>query len=297
MKILIASILITILAILVPVTAHARQLRQEHTIFIRVECIDTAIEIINGLNGYNLESSAIMGEFDRHAHFRRRVDNWAYRHVQEVLRGLGEVVSESEHSRHLAGQISDVEVRIRVLNEELERLTLMLAASRRLDIMIAINDRIALVSWERDDLLGRRNVLHTAADSPVISITLHERIEGQEIVPLTFSQRVSGRFMNSWENTVVGTGNFVVFLARTSVPMVIFGAFLCVLFLVLRKVLRKRASRIPVMSPSLMSIANADNTAAELANFPVKTDENVSLQSEITDTLSTESNQEGDEHL
>lgn len=234
MRRIIVFLLLTVsILVTIPVIAQDRQLSQTHSIEIEVECLDLAMEVIRELNGYNLESAVRSYDFgrwgvERRADFTRRVDMWAFRHVQEVLRSLGEVLQESERAQFLGGQILDVDARLATLEQEIQRLTAMLAASESLDVMIAIEIRLSQVTWERNQLMGRRNVLLSQAASPVITIRLVQR---PEYMPPPegpgFGSRIVDNFLGSWHSFVTSAGNFLVFIVRVSIPFVA----LCALFI------------------------------------------------------------------
>ena len=212
----------------IPVSANDRQLRQQHTIEIEVECLETATDIIRGLNGYNLSASVFLYESGRHGAerwgmFERRVDYWAYSHVQEVLRGLGDVVNESQNALFLGAEIMDADARIAALTQEMERLAIMLAASENLNVLISIDARLSQVALDRNSVIGTRNVLAAQAANPVISIRLLEIPEGRPpVAPDRFGSRVTGTFMRSLRTTGAGLGHFLVFVTRVSIPVVIY---------------------------------------------------------------------------
>ena len=245
MRLLIGCILaifcIAVLAI--PIQGAAmRQLRQNYTINIEVECIDTATEIIRQLPGYNLDASASTDTWHRRADFRRRVSNEDFRHVQEVLRGLGKVTFETENAAHLGTWMLDLDVRIAVLDQELERLTSMMVASTTLEVLIAVNDRLSMVSWERDHLVGQRNVLQVESLGPIISISLIETLpDTPRPTPLGFGQRIADRFTNSLSNTGTAAQNFLVGVVRFALPLLTWAVILIVVgFVIWRLFCRKK---------------------------------------------------------
>ncbi|MCL2404676.1 MAG: DUF4349 domain-containing protein [Defluviitaleaceae bacterium] len=233
------------------ISAQDRQLRHHHSIEIEVECLDIATDIIMGLNGYNLESSVFLHEADRRhfgsqrsAFFMRRVDYWAFGHVQEALRGLGEVHFETENAQFLGAQIVDAEARIVALTQEIERLSIMMAASDSLDVLIAIDARLSQVTLERNSVIGTMNVLMTQAANPVITISIHETLgERPRAVPPGFGSRITDSFMGSLRATGDVIGNFLVFFARAIIPLLIYVALALLAIWVCFRVKRKRASK------------------------------------------------------
>ncbi|MCL2216801.1 MAG: DUF4349 domain-containing protein [Defluviitaleaceae bacterium] len=262
MRLIIGFVLaaVCVLAVAVPVLASSppqgRRLRQTHMIELEVECLETATAVIRDMNGYNLESSVFMvqqfgqGEFVRRANFTRRVDAWAFRHVQEVLRGLGEVTFETENAQHLGAQLMNTEIRLLAANQEIERLTLMMAASDTLNVLIAIDSRLSQVMWERDHLIGTRNLLLSQANSPVVTIWLTEAQEDRPVpVPPTFGSRVADSFLDSWNSLRSNAAGLLVFIVRVALPVVIWAAVLTVVGLVIFRVYkRKRVCKIALVA-------------------------------------------------
>jgi hypothetical protein len=206
-----------------PVSASGRRMQQNYSVHITVECLETALETIRDLPGFNLHTNVTFiephrGMPVRQAYFTRRVDNWAFRHVQQVLRDMGEVTSESENAWHLSGELSNIETRLLVLSQEIDRLSVMMAASTTLNILIAIDNQLNRVSWERDQLTGRRNQILIESQSTMMTITLSEKTEYIRPAPPTFGRRISDSFLNSWNGLLRMGGNLLVFLTRMSLP-------------------------------------------------------------------------------
>jgi hypothetical protein len=219
-------LLAAVIVFALPVAAAERQMQQNYSVSIRVDCLETAIEVLRGLPGNDLNSGITYfephtGRPVRQAHFSRRVDNHFFRHVQNALREMGEVLYESENTRHLGAELMQLETRISVLTEEINRLSVMMAASTTLNVLTAIDNQLSRVSRERDDLTGRRNRLQTEANTTFIHISLTEEAEYIRPAPLTFGRRVTDRFLNSWDSLLRGLGNFAVFMVRVSLPLVI----------------------------------------------------------------------------
>jgi len=199
-----------------------RPLRQNYTISIIVECIETATEIVRALPGYNLDSSATSSEWQRTAEFRRRVHSESLRYVQAALRDFGEVTRESENAQHLGIDIMDLDVRIIAADQELERLIAVMAASTSLDVLIAVNDRINTVARNRDDLIGRLNVLTVDSQSAMVNITLIEHLPGRPVPPPEgFGARIRESFSSSLRNSRNAAASFIVGVVRVFLPLTI----------------------------------------------------------------------------
>lgn len=202
-----------------------RPLRQNYTISINVECIETATVIVRTLPGYNLDSSTTSGEWQRTAEFRRRVHSDSLRYVQATLRDLGEVIRESENAQHLGTGIMDLDVRIIAANQELERLTAIMEASTSLDVLIAVNDRINTVARNRDDLIGRLNVMMVDSQGPIVNITLIENLPGRPAPPPEgFGARIRESFGSSLRSSRNAAATFIVGVVRVFLPLIIWVA-------------------------------------------------------------------------
>jgi len=221
---------------------------QTHFIEIEVECLETAINSIRALNGYNLESSIFASTNTQFgwqtrptANFVRRVDEWAFRHTQEALRELGVVIAEFENSRNIAAQVSDLQVRINAIEEEIVRLSTIMIASDTLGVLITINDRLSNVMHERDRLLGNLNSLLIQTHSPVITIQLIEVYE-PGATPPTFFQQLGERFRESLQIILRDIENLIVYLARNFISIIIWVIILIMSWFILRRGIKRIAN-------------------------------------------------------
>jgi hypothetical protein len=214
-----------------PVSAADRRMQQSYTIEIEVECLETAIEVLRALPGHNLFSNITydephMGRSFRQASFNRRIDSWAFRHAQAVLREMGEVLSENEHARHLGAELMQLETRLTVLSQEIDRLSILMAASNSLHVLIAIDSQLSRVAWERDRLIGRHNQLLAESESAFVQIWLTERSEYRRPEPPGFGRRIGDSFMDSWNALLRNGGNFTVLAARIGLPLLIWAVII-----------------------------------------------------------------------
>ena len=230
MRIFTGCIVMAICALLIPHSVSAdHYFQQTHHIEIEVECIQSAMEIIRELNGYNLESNVFLHENQSHnphnqADIVRKVEGWAFRHVQADLRNLGIVHSESERAQSLGSHIMILDTRLTSISQEIDRLTILMAASDTLNLLLTIETRLNQLVGERNDLIGSRNVLISQAENPVITIRLFETLlEPQPEDPVGFGGRVATRFLSSWRGTTSAVVNVFVFLVRVSVPLFVLG--------------------------------------------------------------------------
>jgi hypothetical protein len=221
-----ACLLLASLVYALPVSASERRMQRQYSINVIVECLETALEVVRDLPGINLNANITniephTGRPLRQAHFTRRVESWAFVHMQAVLRDLGEVTMESENAQHLGAEWASTETRLKILSQEIERLSIMMAASTSLHVLIAIDNHLSHVSWERDRLMGRRNQILAESDSVVMYINLSEETEYIRPAVPGFGRRTADSFLRSWNALLRTGGNLAVFIVRISVPLAI----------------------------------------------------------------------------
>ncbi|MCL2190325.1 MAG: DUF4349 domain-containing protein [Defluviitaleaceae bacterium] len=256
------AILVIVFAIflLMPISVYASQptrlISRTYNIELIVEDMDEVLEAVRALPGFNLQSNvsqvdAPQGQITRQANFTRRIDNWAFNHAQSTLRELGEILRENEQAQHHGAEIAQLETRIAVLTQEIERLTIMMAASTTLDVLITIDSHLSRVMRDRDRLTGQRNQRMAQTQSVVTVIRLTERVEyaeeeeeevyeEEEDAAPTFTQRIADSFFTSWDNFTRRGSNLAVFVARVGLPFLIWLAVIgLVLLIILRTPLKR----------------------------------------------------------
>ena len=221
-----ASTMLLMIILAVPVmAAQPRHHLQDYEITIMVESVEQAAAIINGLSGYNLDAVVSLGTLRPDATFRRRVDDWAYRQVQDTLRSMGTVLSEFETVTYLGNELLDLEAQLEINAGEIERLSQMLEESDSLNVMTLLSNRLGELTRTRDWLLGRRNQILVQTGSPVINIRLIQAIEPtpdddeEEEEPPTFIARLGDSFTASINGLGTFFGHVLVVIAYISVPL------------------------------------------------------------------------------
>jgi len=135
----------------------------------------------------------------------------------------------------------DLDAQIAATSQEIDRLSLMMARSDSLDILITIDHRITELSWHLNDLIGRRNVLYSQAASPVITIRLFEMSDAPASPTRpAFGRRVADSFLSSWQGTRTAGGHVLVFFVRVSIPLVTWGALLALTIFVFVKMKKRK---------------------------------------------------------
>jgi hypothetical protein len=135
------------------------------------------------------------------------------------------------------------------LSEEINRLTILMAASTSLPVLIAIDSQLSRVSWERDNLIGRRNQILTESTSTLVYIFLSEETEYIRPGQPGFGQRIVDSFMGTWNGMLRAGGNLVVFFVRVSIPLAIWLAVGGVILTICLITAKRRTKKSEAVAP------------------------------------------------
>ncbi|MCL2709176.1 MAG: DUF4349 domain-containing protein, partial [Defluviitaleaceae bacterium] len=208
---------------------------QSYNINVEVDNIKAAEALINGLDGYSLNANAWYGDYGGSAEYRRRVTIGDYARAKEVLRNLGAVSYETEYANKLADEVYDLEARLLAKEEEVGRLKALLAESRTMDVLAAVERRLGWVESERDDLRGRLNQLYDISSMPYLNISLTEKAPEVEPIPEDeFLDKLGQSFIRSFNGMVSFMESFVVWLIGALIPLLLVAAFVLIAVFVIR---------------------------------------------------------------
>jgi len=213
---------------------HYRRVTQ---ISVHVDCVAEAAEIIRGLPGQNLSSDMhLAAPGSSSAHFERVVSPTEHGHVMNVLRSMGEVVSETENTLYRGQEIRELQARIAGSNLEIQRLQMRMQAARNLDMLVMIDSSLSSAERERDRLQGRLNYLTNSVNQPAISISIWEGLP-PELAPYeqSFWTRMGDSFMSSVTVIVAVFGHFVVFMTVAILPLGILGVMGLIAWRIVRR--------------------------------------------------------------
>jgi len=187
-----------------------------------------ATQVINGLPGYNTSSRIRRSEAgeDKYgsADITRRVVVESSDHVMNVIRGLGTLRSESESITNYTSEYRELEIRLRNINFELDRMNLLLSKADSLDNVIFIDGRISEIAWRLDSTRGRMNEINGLTESVYVNITIISDKPEDEPVPVPFGERLSNAFKKSAEAAQYIAEGTAINLSRLFMPALIIAA-------------------------------------------------------------------------
>jgi hypothetical protein len=197
---------------------------QNYDISITVDDFDTAVQFINGLPGYSVNTHLNNYGDSRVGMYYRRAAVSEYNQVKTALHTLGEVTNENENVIKQSDQISDLEARLAAKDVESSRLFSLLEQSRTMEVLVAVEGRLGSVDSQRDDIRGRLNGMYDQATNPYISVTITERPPEPAYLPdKTFSQRLNETFVSSVNSFILFCEDTAIFITSALVPLLAIG--------------------------------------------------------------------------
>ena len=225
-----------------PVAAEKKM----RTANIYLNCGDLAyaVGVINGLAGYSTGSNVRYleagGTMYGYADITRRVDEIHFDFVMDIIRGLGTVESETSSETSYSSEYRELEIRVRNIRAEMERLDGLMSKASSLDNMIFIDGRVSDLTWRLDSARGRMNEIDGLTSSYYINIGVNSDAPPDgPVEPIPFLERLREAFINSASATVSFTENAALFIIRLAVPALVLAAA-CVMIVALYRIVKKR---------------------------------------------------------
>ena len=214
----------------IPVAAHQDLFAEDYVIrsafiTVEVEDFDNAMHAVNRLAGHN-ESVSIgtsgiaVNDTLSNAWITRRVPLERYNESLDVLRNMGRVTAESEHTNNVAASITNAQSRASALNHEIMRLFTYLEHSETVSDLTLISSRIGIIEQETIDAQRQVHQLTHSVSQPSMVITVIE-VDTTEVQPASFFDDVSSGFIGSLHFIVRAFTGLIVLIARYALPTLI----------------------------------------------------------------------------
>lgn len=155
-----------------------------------------------------------------------------------ALKGLGNVLQESNDISDVTNQYYDLEARIHSLEVQEKRLLELVSSGKQLDDILAIETQLAQVRYEIEVNTATIRNLDNQVQFATVRLDLREVFEETVIepVPVTVWERITSGFKNSVENVKDFFIDFFVGFVVALPYLVIWAVFILILVLVLRKI-------------------------------------------------------------
>ena len=191
-------------------------------------------------NGYfeNLDQDSYSDY--RNAYYLIRVPADEFDAFMKEAQEIGTVTSISQNAADVSENYYDIESRLETAKTKLARLQELLSKAENMSDIITIENEIADVQWEIDDLSGSLKRYDSEIEYSTVTLNLHEvyRITDGD-APLTFGERISSAFSKGIKAFTGGMEDFLVFLAASWLWILLVAIVAAVVIIILAKCLKK----------------------------------------------------------
>ena len=178
----------------------------------------------------------------RSAYYIVRIPKENFTAFRDSVGNIGHIYEISEDSKNVGEVYYDTEMRLETLKTKQERLLVLLDQAVLMEDIISLEDALEEVQYEIDSLSTTLRKYDSLIDYSTFTIQLNEVIEIKEEpgVQDSFWDKFVGQLQNGWSSFADGVLNFVLWLARNIISLVIIAA---VIYVVVRLMLRWRKKR------------------------------------------------------
>ena len=159
------------------------------------------------------------------------------------------VTSSNENTTDVTLEYVDTKARIESLRVEYDQLLNLLAQAEDLDTIIVLQNRLTDVRYQIESAESRVRVLENQVQYATLTHTLNEVLEEKEVEEphvVTYGEKVSNQFKQTWENTVEFFQNALLGLIACIpgiVVMIVIAAVVLIIVFTARKKRRARRAK------------------------------------------------------
>lgn len=152
------------------------------------------------------------------------------------------VTSSNEGTTDVTLEYVDTKARVESLRVEYSQLLELLDKAEDLDTIIILQNRLTDVRYQIESAESRVRVLENQVEYATLTLTLNEVLEEKEVEEphiVTYGEKVSNQFKETWKNTVEFFQNALLGLIAC-LPGIVVMAVIGVIVLIIVKVARKK---------------------------------------------------------
>lgn len=159
------------------------------------------------------------------------------------------VTSSNESTTDVTLEYVDTKARIESLRVEYDQLLTLLSQAEDLDTIIVLQNRLTDVRYQIESAESRVRVLENQVQYATLTLTLNEVLEEKEVEEphvVTYGEKVSKQFKQTWENTVEFFQNALLGLIACIpgiVVMIVIAAVVLIIVFTARKKRRARRAK------------------------------------------------------
>jgi len=185
----------------------------------------------------------------RTASFVIRVPADSFGDFVKNLEDTATITYQYQEAEDVSDYYYDIQSRLDTAKTKLKRLQDLLAQAEDMADIITIEDAISDTEWEIDDLQGSLNYFDSRVSYSTVSIDLREvyKVEPITTPPMTFGEKISSAFHDGLDSFTEGMGDLAIWFAESwtwlLLVIAIHAAVFLIIFLSVRKAIRRRADR------------------------------------------------------
>lgn len=162
------------------------------------------------------------GKSYRYGEFSVRVPKDSITSFKTELNILGNLTSESTNKQDVTKQYTDTDSRLKVVETKEERLLALLEKAEKMEDIIALENQLSEVIYEKENLKSSLITLDDKVDFSTIHINIQEveRLSTAETIETTFATKIANAFNNSLFNFKYTLENLIIALIY-SLPFLI----------------------------------------------------------------------------
>jgi hypothetical protein len=210
------------------------------------ESLESLYSLIQQAGGYLASSNIYYGSYYegtqyRNGEFSIRIPRDKVNQFRTQLPEIGNITSESTSKEDVTRYYRDTESRLNVLTIKEERLLSLLEKAEKIEDIIALENQLSEVIYEKENLKATLINLDDRIDYSTFNLTLREvaKVTTTETVETTFMDRVRNAFDNSLYQFVRSAENFAIFLIYNGPFLLVLLIVFFVLYLIVRSIIRK----------------------------------------------------------
>lgn len=211
-----------------------------------VEAIDA---LVQGCGGY-IQSSVVSGSpaiknngyySRRRADYVIRIPSEGFNSFQYALDDCGVVTSRQEYINEVTDHYYDTEAHLKALQAEEEQLLELMKQATELDAIIMLHSSLSDVRYQIESLQGTLRRLDNQIAYSTITLYVQEVSEPTRVreMPKTLGERISDRFLETWNGIVSFLKDFVVFFAGNIIVIALWVIIITAAVLIIKRLCKK----------------------------------------------------------
>ncbi len=219
--------------------------------------------LINKNNGYVFSSNEYDGNEqnkydDKWSSYVIKVPAENFDSFMNSAGSIGDLINKSEEKQDVSSRYMDIELRLKTLKVQEERLLDILEKADDLEKIVELERALSDVRYEIESFESSKRDLDRKVAYSTINVEINEiRLkEEYKEKPISFGEKAAYAFENSIENTGYFLQNLLLFLI-SALPAIIFLAIIIfIIVLIVKKINKKKAAKKPINT--FDSVVNPD---------------------------------------